>query len=284
MRAIISVLNLQETIKKIRCNGLLNSGVIEFKDGNIQAKGNGVEATATSKKGENATKTASKVDGSMSFEVHIPTPVQEAGEIAISNLQDLLSKTEIFEKEDLISVSTENNKLIMSRELPVMVLEYDLADRKFIPSAHKDQQDVIFGYVPTGSDPANTIPMIVLKNLKGVTKEFPFTTEIIMDASQLKAFASVAGKISVTRVPLQVKDGKFISALKGSGSSAKAEIKTDKTIGEASATYGAEIIELFNMGFGLATLRFATDSMIHIHYELNQQKADYLTVPAAKSK
>jgi hypothetical protein len=63
-----------------------------------------------------------------------------------------------------------------------------------------------------------------------------------------------------------------------------AEIKTDKITGEAATTYGSEIIEIFNMGFGLATLRFTTDSLIHVHYELNQQKADYSIMPAPAAK
>lgn len=269
MRSTTVILTLQELIKKVRCDGLVNSAVIEFKDGSIQSKGNGIEVASPAKKGE-GTKVAGKVDGSMAFEVRLPMIVQEPGEIAVANLQDLLSTTEIFEKDDIVTLSVQNNKLVMSRELPVAIVEYDLADRKFVPSAYKDQANTVFG------------SPVTLKNTKGATKEFPFTAEVVMDASQLKAFAAIANKISATRVPLQVKDGKFISALKGNGKIMTAEIKTDKAEGNAEASYNTTIIEIFNIGFGLATIRFATDSVIYVHYELNQQKADYFTAPPAK--
>ncbi len=265
MKATISILVLQEAIKKTRCNGLVNSAVIEFKDNQIQMKGSGIE-TMTGAKGE--VKSAGKVDGSMSFKVCYPTPVQEAGKMAVSNLADLLTNTEIFEKDDLVTAYIQGNQLILSRELPVLTLTYDLADIKFVPSAWKEQQEVLFG------NP------IVLKNLKGVSKEFPLTAEVVMDAGQLKAFSGMANKIAVKKVPLQVKDGKFVSVLKGASSSTLSEIKTDKTTGEAIATYNSDILDIFNVGFGLATLKFGTNSMILLHYELNQQSADYILVPA----
>lgn len=270
MKATISILTLQEVINKTKCNNLVNSAVIEFKDGAVRTKGSGIEIMPA-KKGDTATKAPGKVDGSMSFGVSYPTPVQEPGEVAIANLGDFLSKIGVFEKEDLVSAYVQDNKLILSRELPVLVLDYDLADKKFIPTAHKEQQDVIYG------------SPVILKNLKGASKEFPFTTEIVMDASQLKAFASMASKIGVTKVPLQVKDGKFISVLKGTGSGTMSEIKTDKITGTAQATYGAEVIDIFNTGFGLATLRFSDNLMLYIHYEMNQQKTDYTTVPVANT-
>lgn len=269
MKSIISIMTLQEVIKKARCNTLVNSGAIEFLEtGIIQAKGSGVELVTTAKKGETTVKAPGKVDGSMSFFVKYPAVVQEAGKIVIGNLAHFLSQTEIFEKENQVTVALANNKVILTRELPFLQLDYDLADEKFVNSIWKEQQEVIFG------------SPVVLKNMKGLAKEFPFTAEVIMDAAQLKAFASMATKIDVKKIPIQVKDGKFISMLKGSsGSSTLSEIKADKITGEASATYSKEVLELFNIGFGLATLRFAENSIIYLHFELGQQTADYICVP-----
>lgn len=273
MKTQTSILNLQEVIRKTRCNTLINNGVIEFvagatpETGIIQLRGKGKELITVTKKGEKPT---SKVDGSMSFGIHYPATVIEPGEAAIANLSDLLSKTEMFAKEDIVTMTIQGVKLVIVRELPFLSLEYDLADKKFIASAYKDKTDCVF---------ANPI---ILVNAKGDTKEIPFTTEIIMDSSQLKAFADIAQKIEVIKIPLEAKDGKLLSAMTGKGANASTELRTDKCVGNAISTYGSELIEIFKVGFGLATLRFANDSIISIHYELNNLKTNYMLAKTNK--
>lgn len=273
MKTQTSILNLQEVIRKTRCNTLVNSGVIEFvvgatpETGTIQIRGKGKELLSSGKKGEDKT---SKVDGSMSFDIRYPATVTESGETAIANLADLLSKTEMFAKEDPVTLSIQGIKLIIDRELPKLTLEYDLADKKFIASAYKDKTDCIFG------------SPITLVNAKGEKKEILFTSEIVMDSSQLKTFADIAQKIEVIRIPLEAKDGKLLSAMTGKGANANTELRTDKCVGNAISTYGSELIEIFKVGFGLATLRFANDSIISIHYELNNLKTNYMLAKTNK--
>ncbi len=264
MKVAISILTLQEVIRKTRCDTLVNSGILEFKNGMVQTKGNGIEYLPGQKAEKTEGKAPGKIDGSLSFQIQYPTPVQEEGEVAIADLQNLLSKSEIFEKEDQVQLSSVDNKFIIEREIPQRILTYDIADKKFIETAYKEKQDVIF---------SNPIKII---SPKGKEKDVTFTTEIILDASQLKSFADAAKKIAPTKIPLQVKEGKFFSAIKGTGSDMMGEIKADKVEGEAISKYRIEILEIFKAGFGLATLRFSENAPIHIHYELNDQKADYL--------
>ena len=121
-----------------------------------------------------------------------------------------------------------------------------------------------------------------MKTPKGKEKEIPFTATVICDSAFLKDFAKAATEMAPTKIPLQVKDGKFFSAMKGNGSDLMAEIKSDKAEGEAISKYGKEIIDIFNIGFGLATIGFANDAPIVISYELNDKKTCYMLSPTKK--
>lgn len=251
MKSTISILTLQEVLKKTKCNTLVNSAVLEFTNGTVQTKGHGIEKDK-------------KVDGTLSFQIQYPTIVQENGEVPIADLQKLLSLSEIYEKEDQVSLSVTDNKLVIDREIPKTILTCDIADKKFLETSYKGKENVEF------------IPKIKLTNAKGNFMEIPLNCEVILDSSMLKSFASAASKINPDKVPFQVKDGKFFSALKGTDSSLMSEIRVDKAEGNGISKYPPAILEIFTAGFGLATLRFADSYPIHIHFELNDQKADYL--------
>jgi hypothetical protein len=268
MKATSTILNLQELIRKTKCNTLINSGIIEIRaDGTVVIRGKGVELLSTGKKGEIV---SSKVDGSMSFSVTYPITATEPGEIPITDLTDFLSKTEMFSKENQVTLSITGNKLIINRELPPLNIEYDLADKKFITTSYKDMTDTVFG------------SPIVLINTKGDKKEILFTAEVVMDSAQLKAFADIASKMNVINIPLEVKDGKLLSILTGKGTKVSTELRTDICTGAASSKYGENLIEIFKAGFGLATIRFSNDSPIYVHYELNNIKTDYMLVKTNK--
>lgn len=253
MKSTMSILNLQEIIKKIKCNTLISSAVLEFKDGIVSSRGIGLQDKL------------GKVDGSFHYLIQQPAVIQEDGEICIGDLSSLLSKSEIFEKEDQVELGiNEKNQLTIKREIPIQNLGYDLADKKFILTAYKGSQNLAYG------NPC------VWTTSKGKEQKYEFTTEVVLDSSQLKSFADAASKIAPAKVPLQVKDGVFHSAVKGEGTDLMREIKTDKVEGNALSKYRIELLEIFKMGFGLATIRFSDNAPIYIHYKLNNQKADYL--------
>lgn len=271
MKAQISILVLQELIRKTKCNNLVNSAVIRLENNTISTKGSGVEM-------------AGKIDGRMSFNISYPCIVEEEGELPIKDITDLLSKTEIFEKEDLVAAEIAENKLVFSREIPKRILTYDLGDKKHIPTSYKGKTDIKFGVPTSVPETAPTlgeviplsIPKVVISNPSGKLQEIMFGAEAIMDSAQLKSFADAADKIKPLKIPMQIAGGRLNSAIKGTGTDLVSEIRTDKVEGEALSKYSVQILEIFKVGFGNATVRFGNDTAIHIHYQLDDQKSDYL--------
>jgi len=281
MKAKISILVLQELIRKTKCNSLISSAVIKLEDNAISTKGSGVEL-------------AGKIDGRLSFEVSYPCVVEESGILPIKDISDLLSKTEVFEKEDVVDASVVDNKLIMEREIPHRVITYDLGDAKNIPTSYKGKTTVLFNktipaaeltpeQLAAGAIPEYKIPSVVIVNPSGKTKAIEFTAEAILDSNQLKGFASAAEKISPLKIPIQIKEGHLNSAIKGTGTDMADEIRVDKAEGEALSKYGVQLLELFKVGFGNATLRLGNETSIHVQYQQDEQRSNYLLVPSGNT-
>lgn len=252
MKSTIQILTLQELIKKVRCGNLINSAVLKFENGIISAEGKGIEVSG-------------RIDGSMSFSVQYPTIIVEAGETSLSNLQDLSSKIEIYEKEDQVPIFLQENKLIINRESPKLLLTYDIADKKFIPTHHKDT-GVRFGNPTILSHGTETV-------------EISYHAEITFDSLKLFPLVRAIEKIKPTKINLQIKDGSLNVALKGIGSDLFFEIKGDKSSGEALAKYDVVLMDILNVAFGTVTImlgKVGTDLPIWIHFEQDAQKADYL--------
>ncbi len=281
MNAQISILVLQELIRKVKCGGLVSSAVIALGNNTISAKGSGIEL-------------AGKIDGKLSFDVSYPCIVEEAGILPIKDLSNLLSTSEIFEKEDLVSATVVNNKLVLTREIPHRVLTYDIGDAKNIPTSYKGKTNVIFNnkipeatltpeQLAAGETPAYKIPSVTIVNPSGKTKDVEFTGEVIVDSNQLKSFATAAEKIAPLKVPMQIVDGQLNSAIKGTGTDLLSNIRADKVIGEATSKYGVQILELFKVGYGNATLRFGNETAIHINYKQDNQESNYFLVPSGNA-
>lgn len=281
MKATISILVLQELIRKTKCNNLISSGVIVLENNSISTKGSGFEL-------------AGKIDGKLSFEVSYPCAVEESGILAIKDLSDLLSKTEIFEKEDLISATVVENKLVLTRDNPHRVVTYDLGDAKMISTSYKGKTTVIFNNklaevtlspeeIAAGTAPAYKIPTVTIVNPSGKEKVIEFTGEAVLDSNQLKSFASAADKIAPLKIPIQIENGCLNSAIKGTGTDMLSEIHADKIFGAAVSKYGVQILEIFKVGFGNATLRFGNEIPIHIGFKLDDQRSNYLLLPSGNA-
>lgn len=281
MKAQISILVLQELIRKTKCNNLISSAIITLDNNSISTKGSGVEL-------------AGKIDGRLSFEVSYPCIVEESGILPIKDISDLLSKTEIFEKEDLVMATIVENKLVMTREIPHRVVTYDLGDPKHIPTAYKGKTTVIFNKkieqttltpeeLTLGAIPVYKIPSVVIVNPSGKEKVVDFTGEALLDATQLKSFASAAEKIAPLKIPMQIEDGHLNSAIKGTGTDMSSEIRVDKVEGAALSKYGVQLLEIFKVGFGNATLRFGNETAIHVQYHQDDQRSNYFLVPSGNA-
>lgn len=278
MKAKISILVLQELIRKTKCNDLISSAVITLKDNTISTTGSGVEL-------------AGKIDGRMSFDVSYPCAIEEEGILPIKDLKDFLNKTEIFEKEDLVDAAIVENKLVLTREVPHRVVTYDLGDPKHIPTAYKGKTAVLFNQtipapeltqtqLAAGEVPEYKIPSVLIVNPSGKEKKVEFTGEAVIDSAQLKSFATAAEKIAPLKIPMQITDGHLNSAIKGTGTDMLDEIRVNDVKGEAVSKYGVQLLELFKVGFGIATLRFGNDAPIHVQFKQDEQKSNYFLVPS----
>lgn len=281
MKSKISILVLRELIRKTKCGNLVNSAVISLANNSISTKGSGIEL-------------AGKIDGRLSFEVSYPCIVTEPGMLPIKDFSDLLSKTEIFDKEDLVDAIVAENKLILTREIPHRVLTYDLGDEKYIPTSYKGKTNVLFNnklpaieltpeQIALGTTLPYKIPSVTIINQSGKTKEIEFTAEVNLDSNQLKSLASAADKISPLKIPIQILDGHFTSTIKGTNTDLSDEIRVDKIEGAATSKYGIQLLDIFRSGYGNATLRFGNETFIHVHYQQDEQKSDYLLIPSGNA-
>lgn len=252
MKAIVKIMNFQELIRKTYLDGLINNCVAIFKDGRMKTECIGIEDEQN------------VVDQTLTVDINYPCETIENGELAINNLGDFLSKLELFERDDIVSLSVSQNKLVISRANPPQVLTYDLADKKFIKT-YSEGLKTIFG-----------TPIRLLK-LDGKEKLISFDSSVVVDAQKLKDHGAKISKINAKSIPLQIKEGKLITNLQGETSSLLREVEgVTSVVGNASSIYSKEILKIIKQGIGTATLRFSEGSPLHLHYEHESAIMDYL--------
>jgi len=253
VQATVKVHNMQELIRKTYLGGLINNAVIQFKDNRMKIEAIGFEDDQ------------GIVDQTITVDVNYPCEMTEGGEVAINNLGDLLSKLELFERDDIVQLSiSQKNELVVSRTTPSQVLLFDLADIKFIKT-YSIGLKTIFG-----------APIRLVKS-DGKEKMIAFDSTIVVDAQKLKEHGSKVMKINAKSIPISTINGKLITDMKGETSGLIREVEgVTSAVGNASSSYDKEILKIFSYGIGIATLRLSEGSPIHIHYEHESMTADYL--------
>lgn len=260
VQAVVKMHNLQELIRKINLSGLINSAVIIFsKDNRMKIEAIGFEDEQ------------GIVDATVTADVNYPCEsVTEEGTIALNFLNDekrmdLLPKLELFERDDIVQISTTKNELIVSRASPAQTLTYELASIEFVKS-YSAGLKTIFG-----------APIRLVIKADGKEKLIAFDTTIVVDGQKLKEHGSKISKINAESVPLSAMNGKVITDLKGATSGLIREVEGVTSVtGNAKSTYVKEILTIFAHAIGTATLRMSEGSPIHIHYEHESMTADYL--------
>lgn len=258
MQATVKMMNLQELVRKVYLEGLINSAVIQFKNNRMTISAVGVEDEQ------------GIVDQTLTIDVSYPCEsMTEEGEISISFIDDqkkadFLPKLELFERDDIVSLSVSQNKLVVSRANPPQVLTYDLADKKFVKT-YSEGLKTIFG-----------TPIRLLK-LDGKEKLISFDSSVVVDAQKLKDHGAKISKINAKSIPLQIKEGKLITNLQGETSSLLREVEgVTSVVGNASSIYSKELLKIIKQGIGTTTLRFSEGSPLHLHYEHESAIMDYL--------
>lgn len=261
MKSITTILTLGELLKKVACGGLVNSAVITISDGKIHAEGLGIES------GE-----SKGVDGTLIWAVTYPMiSVEEPGEIYIADIKDLQSKLGAFEKDDQVALFTDSNKLVINRESPKRVLTYDMVEKKYIKTQHVGTK------VQLGNP-------IVLTRADGTTKTIEFQGHVILNSITLKELSKAFDIIKPTDIPLQITADKFFSLLKGQNASLMPELKYDQISGAAVSKYSEEITNIFNLGFGIATVDIGNNAPVHIKFYAPGQTAEYMLLNADAMK
>lgn len=262
MKSITTILTLGEMLRKIACGGLVNSAVITISDGKIHAEGLGIES------GE-----SKGVDGTLIWAVTYPmVSVDEPGEIYVADIKDLLSKLGAFEKDDQVALFTDGAaKLVINRESPKRVLTYDMVDKKYIKTQH------IGTKVQLGNP-------IILTRADGTQKKIEFQGHVVLDSVTLKELSKAVDIIKPTDIPLQITADKFFSLLKGQNASLMPELKYDLISGAAVSKYSEEITNIFNLGFGIATVDVGNSAPVHIKFDAPGQTAEYMMLNADAMK
>ncbi len=243
MQAKTKIYALQELIRKTHLNGLINNCVIIFRDGRMKTECVGIEDEQNI------------IDQTLTVDVNYPCETIENGEVALNNLGDFLSKLELFERDDIVQISIQNNSLIIGRITPPQVLTYELADIKFIKT-YSTGLKTIFG-----------TPIRLVK-LDGKEKLISFDSSVVVDGQKLKEHGAKISKIKAISIPLSIKDGKLITDVKGETSGLMREVDgVTSVVGNASSSYDKELLTIFNHAIGIATLRLSEGSPIHIHFE-----------------
>lgn len=243
VQATVKIYNLQELIRKTHLDRLINNCVIQFKDNRMKTEAVGVED-------EQGT-----VDQTLTLDINYPCETIENGEVAINNLKDFLSKLELFERNDVVQISTTNNNLVIGRITPPQVLTYELADIKFIKT-YSTGLKTIFG-----------TPIRLVK-LDGKEKLISFDTTVVVDSQKLKEHASKISKIKAVSIPISVRDNKLVTDIRGETSGLMREVEgVTSVIGNASSSFDKELLTIFNYAIGVTTLRLSEGSPIYIHFE-----------------
>jgi hypothetical protein len=252
VQATVKMHNLQELVRKTYLEGLINNAVILFKDNRMKIEAVGIEDEE------------GIIDQTLTIDVNYPCDTMtEAGEAPLTNLGDFLSNLEIFERDDVVQITTANNKLYVTRTSPPQVLDFDLADKK---------------YVKTYSEGLKTIFGTPIKLIMGdKQKDVAFNSVVVVDAQKLKEHGKKVSEINAKSVPITIKDGKFITTVRGEVSGLTREVEGITEIsGNATSEYDKEFLTILKRGIGVATLRFSEGSPLHIHFAHESMTADYL--------
>lgn len=261
MKSITTILTLGELLKKVAVGGLVNSAVITISDGKIHAEGLGIES------GE-----SKGVDGTLIWAVTYPmVSVEEPGELYIADIKDLQLKLGAFEKDDQVALFTDSNKLVINRESPKRVLTYDMVEKKYIKTQHVGTK------VQLGNP-------IILTRADGTQKKIEFQGHVVLDSVTLKELSKAVDIIKPTDIPLQITADKFFSLLKGQNASLMPELKYDQISGTAISKYSEEITNIFNLGFGIATVDVGNNAPVHIKFDAPGQTAEYMMLNADAMK
>jgi len=253
LNVTVKMHNLQELIRKVYLNGLINDAVLMFKDNRMKIEAIGMEDEQ------------GVVDQTLTIDVNYPCEVTEGGNVAINGIGTLLSNLELFERDDIVQLSiSAKNELVVVRTTPSQVLTYDLADIQFIKT-YSTGLKTIFG-----------APIKIVK-LDGKEKLIAFDTTVVVDGQKLKEHAKKVSAIKATSVPIRVIGGKLITDIKGEISGLTREVEgVTSASGNSGSTFKGDILTIFNHGIGTATLRFSEGSPIHVHFEHESMTADYL--------
>ncbi len=252
VQAKVTMHDLQELIRKTYLEGLLNNAVILFKDNRMKIEAIGVETDQ------------GIVDGKLTIDINYPCEITEAGDFAINNLGDFLSKLELFERDDIVLISSTTTDVNIIRATPPQTLTYELTDKKFIKTFSTGLK-VIFG------------TPIKLVKLDGKEKIISFDSSVVVDAQKLKEHGAKISKIKANSIPLKIKDGKLITEVKGETSSLVREVEGVTTaIGNATSTYSKNLLTILKMGIGTATLRFSEGTPLHVNFTHESMEANYL--------
>jgi hypothetical protein len=258
VQATVKMHNLQELVRKVYLEGLINNAVIIFKDNRMKIEAIGIEDEQ------------GVVDQTLTVDVNYPCEsMTEAGEVSLSFIDDdkkadFLPKLELFERDDIVQISTTQTQLIISRTSPQQVLTYDLLDRKFVKT-YSTGLKMIFG-----------TPIKIIK-ADGKEKLIAFDSSVILDAQKLKEHGTTISKIKANLIPLRIRDGKLTTEVKGETSSLTRDVDGVTTaIGNASSQYSKDLLTIFKMGIGTATIKFSEMSPVHIHFEHESMSFDAL--------
>lgn len=258
----VKMYNFQELIRKTHLKtqgeGLIQSAVIVLKNKRMNIDAIGFEDSQGT------------VDQTIMSSVTYPCEsVEEEGEIAVDNLGDLLSKLELFKRDEIVQIYTNEKNLIITRPIidgttSSQTLSYELADKNDIKS------------YPSGIKIVFDNP-IVLKNINGNEKKITFDSFVVVDGQKIKEHGSVISEIKAKSIPLTIKDGKLFTNVKGETSGLDREVEGIISIdGNASSIYDKEFLTILKHAIGVVTLRFSEGSPIHIHFEHESMTADYL--------
>jgi hypothetical protein len=193
----------------------------------------------------------------------------EGGEIALKLIDDngkvdVLPKLELFERDDVVQLSTLNNELVITRVTTPQTLTYELTDKKFVKTFSVGMK-VIFG------------ASIKLVKLDGKEKLITFDSSVIVDAQKLKEHGSKILKFNAKTIPVSIKDGKLVTNVKGTTSGFIREVEgVVSVIGSATSQYSKDLLTIFAHGIGTATIRMSEGSPMYVSFVNESMTANYL--------
>lgn len=256
----IKVQHLLDLISFIYLDGNITSSIFESNNNKLWADGIGTED-------ENGI-----IDNTLTYNITFPCHAKEPLVFDVSDLKHFTSRLALFDKKDIINLSVCGDRLtIFDTKKPNSKLIYTISDVMHIKTAS------------TGLS-IKFMDIIELKLINGELKFLKFDNKITIESNELKNFAKKAKILNTDYIPIAIKDNKFISklVLESTESDLLDEyvhefdcINID-AIKDTYAPYDNELLNIFNHGFGTATLKFNDNSPLHIEFKDNDIVANYL--------